>query len=179
MFHLVLNTIWWSILNNPEFCIGSCGGLEDLTPEVDPAIFFATGGIIGDDGMGQFSASLNEGDFPTNPAQVAFPFDLQSNGLVDSFEALIILAVRFHGEIIPGLEEEQTTTHQGGCSINNCQDIQVALFEPVSASAVSVPEPSTLNFLITAFGAGWLLKRKTQPSKLLFRQKRAKAKPNR
>ncbi len=150
-------TVWWVIFNNPEFCVDGCN-LDDLgIAQVNASAFWATGEIVGDDGIGSFSAQINEGELPMSPGQILF-----GDGLVDSFLAEIYTIVRSHGPVIPGQEEEQTTTFNGGCPPNNCEDIQFTIFR-----AVSVSEPtSPLGFLaLGTLGAASTLKRKLKPSK--------------
>ena len=116
-------TLWWVIFNNPEFCVDGCdvGDLE--IPEANASVFWATGEVVGDDGMGSFSAELLEGTLPTGEDQVLF-----GDGLINSFSAEIHPIVRTHGPVIPGQEEVQTSTFNGGCPPEGCQDIQFALF---------------------------------------------------
>ena len=135
-------TVWWVIFNNPEFCEGDCDADDLDTPSVDASIFWATGEVVGDDGIGEFSALLPEGVIPDGPDQVALLGD--GNGLKDAFSAEIHNIVRSHGLVLPELEEEQITTLNAGCPPNECEDVQFAVFP-----SVAVPEPQ----LIEVFGS--------------------------
>lgn len=122
-------TVWWVAFNSPEFCVDGCG-LDDLEiPEVNASIFWATGEVIDDGETGIFSAQLLENTLPGKFDQVLF-----GDGLLDSFEAEIHLVVRSHGPAIPGLEEEQITTFNGGCPPNECVDVQFSVFPSVVES---------------------------------------------
>ena len=43
---------------------------------------------------------------------------------------LVIMVVRYHGPAIPGMIPQQISTFYGGCAINNCEDLQLAVLEP-------------------------------------------------
>jgi len=113
-------TIWWFVFNNPEHCtsplpVGDarCGGDDDFAnPEVNLAALWATGGIVGPDGIGHFSACLEENTFPGQKLD-------DGPGLTDAQGAEIHLAVRSHcaaeyGE--PALLRAQLTMFGGGCT---------------------------------------------------------------
>ena len=102
--------------------------------------------------MGSFNAQLGENQLPTGEDQVLF-----GEGLTDSFEAEIHLIARTHGEVIPGVVQQQITTFNGGCPPNDCLDVQFAVFP-----AVSTPESSSKLGLLALGGLGMasVLKRK-------------------
>lgn len=120
-------TVWWTVFNNPEFCVDGCGSDDLERPAVNASSFWATGEVVGDEGKGSFSAQLLEGELPTGSDRV-----ILGDGLEDSFSAEIHPIVRTHGSVIPGLEEEQITTLNGGCPPNECENIQFAVFPAVS-----------------------------------------------
>lgn len=122
-------TVWWVVFNNPEFCVDGCGSDDFERSAVNTSIFWATGEVVGDEGIGNFSAQLLEGTLPEGSDQVLF-----GDGLVDSFSAEIHPIVRSHGSVILGLEEEQITTFDGGCPPNECEDLQFAVFPAFSDS---------------------------------------------
>jgi hypothetical protein len=109
-----VNTIWLSVFNNPEHCtapapVGGarCGGDDDFAnPAVNAAFLWATGGIVGPDGVGYFSTCLAENQDPGGP------------GLTDAQGAEIHLFVRSHCEAQYGnlaLLGAQLTMFGGGC----------------------------------------------------------------
>lgn len=117
-------TLWWVVFNNPEFCEDGCD-IDDLeTPAVNASVFYAAGEVVGDDARGSCDAQLLEGTLPTGEDQIV----LGEDGLVDSFSAEIHPVVRSHGSVIPELEELQTSTFNGGCPSEECEDIQFAVF---------------------------------------------------
>ena len=90
-------TIWWVVFNHPEHCTGapapvggaSCGGDADFgNDEVQDSLLWATGGIVGPDGIGHFSTCLAENTFPGQ--------NLGGPGLTDAQGAEIHLLVRSH-----------------------------------------------------------------------------------
>ena len=120
-------TVWWVVFNNPEFCVDGCGSDDLERPEVNASSFWATGEIVDDEGTENFSVQLLEGELPTGSDQVTL-----GDGLVDSFSAEIHPIIRSHGSVISGLEEVQTTTLNGGCPPNECENLQFAVFPSVS-----------------------------------------------
>ena len=134
-------TIWWVVFNNPGLCSSACGE-DDIfetdddgnlilidngdgtfgTPGVNVSVLFATGHVVGSDGVGNFGASLKEG---RSSGEVLF-----GPGLIDAQGAEIHLVVRTHGELVAGMVNEQISTFDGGCDVNFCDDQQFAVFTP-------------------------------------------------
>ena len=121
-------TVWWVVFNNPGDCSSTCGE-DDIfdengelmvnvddgtfgTPGVNVSVVFATGHVVGKNGVGNFGAGLREGK--TSGA-------LFGPGLVDAQGAEIHLIVRTHGEPIRGMV---------GCGVNDCVDQQFTVFVP-------------------------------------------------
>lgn len=127
-------TVWWVIFNNPELCthgeLGLRCGEGDLPPfggdpVVQASVVWATGHVIGGDGIGDFGAYLGEGD--TEGA-------LFGPGLIDSRKADVHLIARTHGDAIPGLIPEQISTLNGGClagepNVGQCGNVQASPHE--------------------------------------------------
>lgn len=92
----------------------------DLTPgdaytiwwDIQGTNYFADGQIIGEDGMGIFTAFLPIDD-------TRHPFD--------PMVAEIKLIARTHGPIIPEIVEEMISTAEGGCDINRCANVQESI----------------------------------------------------
>jgi hypothetical protein len=64
-------TIWWFAFNSPEHCtspvaVGGarCGSGDVGNTAVNASVLWATGGIVGPDGVGYFNACLNENKLP-------------------------------------------------------------------------------------------------------------------
>ena len=113
------SSIWWVVFNNPEHCtapvpVGGarCGGDPDFeNAAVNASLLWATGGIVGPDRRGHFSACLAEN---RPPGQV-----LGGPGLTDAQGAEIHLVVRSHCAAEygrPALLGAQITTFGGGCT---------------------------------------------------------------
>jgi hypothetical protein len=116
-------TIWWIVFNNPEQCtspapVGGarCGsGDQLLNTPVNYSAVWATGGLVGPDGVGYFNACLKENTLPAPPQ---LP-DVDGAGLMDAQGAEIHLAVRYHCEAesgTPALLGDQITRFGGGCT---------------------------------------------------------------
>jgi hypothetical protein len=120
-------TVWWVIYNNPEHCQSDvCTDPPDFgKPDVQTTVLYATGHVIGNNGVGNFAAYLAEGDTsghsvpppPNPPDDVVF-------WLVDARKAQIELVVRSHGQPIPGMVKEQFSSFNGGCPPNFCESEQ-------------------------------------------------------
>ena len=95
-------TVWHVIFNNPEACSGECGphdfptgvpgakvGPEEPNPAVQASVLWATGGVAGPSGVGEFRGRLERG----NPPGVV----LFGPGLVDPMNSEIHLLLRSHG----------------------------------------------------------------------------------
>jgi hypothetical protein len=123
------DTVWWVIFNNPGACShGTFGlrcGLGDLgVSAVKASVQFATGHLIGSDGVGDYGAYLREGD-ASDCASAALP----CNGLFDARTADVHIVVRTHGAPIAGSIPDQIHSFNGGCPPNSCKNIQAAPHE--------------------------------------------------
>ncbi|MCH8992905.1 MAG: hypothetical protein IIA44_14300 [Acidobacteria bacterium] len=129
-------TVWWFIFNNPSACSdGECGLNDALpppgNPEVGVAVLWATGGIVGPDRMGHFSAHLGVGA-DAAPGQVLW------GELTNPMGAEVQLIVKYHGPASfgdPALVDELSTS-RGSCKTDSnpegfpCYDAQVAIHLP-------------------------------------------------
>ena len=125
-------TAWWIIFNNPEGCTPACSmgadtGKGGMPNPAEGSILWATGGIVGPDRMGHFSASLRVG-LENAPGQVA-----RGPGLIDPMGADVLLALRYHGPTLWSDADAlvgQITTSSGSCKEFGCYDPQAALHRP-------------------------------------------------
>ena len=120
-------TAWWLVFNVPGECTGPCG-VDDLGLDT-ASVLFADGSVIGTSGIGQFGGYLGVGD--TNGLVGTFG----SHGLTDPLGADVHIAVRSHGQPIPGVVNEQLSAFFGGCPPNACSNEQRAV-HPASVSSV-------------------------------------------
>jgi len=118
-------TAWWVIFNNPGACVDGCNSDDFGTANVKATIIWATGTVVGGNGMAGFAAHLREGD-TTNVGPFGLPGD--AFGLIDAMTAEIFLVVRSHGPTIPSAMPAQIKQFLGGCPPNICEDKQFALF---------------------------------------------------
>jgi hypothetical protein len=121
-------TLWWLIYNHPEECTVPFECLDPAHDEaIDSPVQFAaqnaTGKIVGESGVGNFSASIKIGGPPSGEV-------LQGPGLLNPAGALVVMIVRYHGPALPGMIPLQISMFNGGCAINNCEDMQIAIHEP-------------------------------------------------
>ena len=149
-------TNWWVVYNNPSACtspdsaIGSKCGLPDLlVPGPQPAVYIATGNVVGANGVGSFQDRHCVGNDLGIIGQqnvLGTPY-----GVVNTQGSEIHLIVKYHG-VVPsdtrpgsrGFEEfrAQTTSLLGLCGENanaidfgppfgvQCFDPQIAVFSP-------------------------------------------------
>ncbi len=106
-------TLWWVIFNDPAACVGDCDDPDLFDAEAE--VIGATGGVVGPNGVGNFSAHLKENDAS---GSINVLFDLPSfGGLHDAQSAEVLMVLRTHGPKIPGMVYEQTHTYNGGCIV--------------------------------------------------------------
>ncbi len=111
-------TNWWIIFNHPEFCEGGpelCNG-DDLflNPDVNGTVFWATGGIVKDDGIGKFRARIHADEVPQEEGQLIFGDGLEPG---QAEAAVVHLVVKYHGPPSddPDVLYDQTHTLLGHC----------------------------------------------------------------
>jgi hypothetical protein len=105
-------TNWWVIYNNPDKCDlpGSCAGGDLANPAVEGAVIWATGGVVGRNGVGHFSARLDVGEIREMDQVFFIPGTLQ-----DASKAAIQYVLKYHGPVEPLILDRQLTTSFGGC----------------------------------------------------------------
>ena len=130
-------TVWWAIFNSPGACSdGECGENDVLPPNVNPdaevSVLWATGGIVGPDRMGHFSARLGVG-VDGAPGVI-----LWGDGVTNPLAAEIHLIVRYHGPASFGDAAQlgaELTTVGASCSGDDtegfpCYEPQVSVHTP-------------------------------------------------
>lgn len=119
------NSVWWVIFNNPATCVGGCGMDDIQAGRGGRSVLFATGFVVGADGIGTASARLDAGDPPLG-------YDIvNGTGLTPGagFAAEVHVVVRTHGPIIPGQVGAQVSTFGASCN-PTCMNKQAAVFPP-------------------------------------------------
>jgi hypothetical protein len=121
-------SVWWVIYNHPELCTVPFECMdpahdEALDSPVQFALQNATGHIVGGAAIGNFSASIRIGGHPSGEV-------LEGPGLLNPAGALVLMVVRYHGPAISGMIPQQLSTFDGGCAINNCEDLQLVVPAP-------------------------------------------------
>jgi len=90
-------TVWWVVFNNPDGCSDGACGINDTGRAMDGpnvaegSVLWATGGIVGPDRMGHFSASLGLGE-DAAPGPL-----LRGPALTNPMGAEIHMVIRYHG----------------------------------------------------------------------------------
>ena len=88
-------TNWWIIINNPDACVG-VGGCDEAdifgNPATNSSVFWATGGIVQDNGVGNFQATIDEGQPSKGPDGF-----LLGTGLEDAANAEVHIIIKYHG----------------------------------------------------------------------------------
>ena len=76
-------------------------------------MFWLTGGVVGNDGVGDFHGQIIEGEMPREPGQSIIGAD----GIADAQTSEIHLVVKYHGPAAgdPVVLHEQTHTLLGSC----------------------------------------------------------------
>ncbi len=113
-------TVWWVLFNEPGNCSDGECGMDDLSNEdAEASALWATGGVVGNDGVGEFFAYLTEHE--------ALGQVLLGDGLTDAKKAEVHLVIRWHGPPSGDVDtlKDQFTTVEGGCS--PCEDQQFAV----------------------------------------------------
>jgi len=111
------HSIWWVIFNNPNECTNNECGLSDTGAGGAPnpaeaSVMWATGGIVGPDREGHFSASLKVG-LDKAPGEV-----LLGPGLLNPLTAEVHMVVRFHG--YPEWDDAERFLAQQSLFLGNC-----------------------------------------------------------
>ena len=129
-------SIWLFVFNNPDGCHhprvelgGQCGApdtkMHDNGDHVNvdshggPArggVMWATGGVVGMDGIGDFQARIEKID-PPGPV-------LRGPGLTNTLGAEIVIIARHHGSLLLGRVDEQISQVNGGCPPRTCVSVQ-------------------------------------------------------
>jgi hypothetical protein len=109
-------TVWWVIFNDPEHCDRPCDEGDLLNPDAGVSIFFATGGVVGSNGIANFRAHYTEGD----DLGEADTQHVLGDGALDPSRAEVHMIIKYHGPPSddPDLLWEQTHTLLGGCFAN-------------------------------------------------------------
>ncbi len=118
-------TAWFGIFNNPKECATDpCTAADLPNPDVQAVVLWGTGQIAGEDGTADFAAFRAVGD-TSGSAGLGI-----ATALEEPFKALIHLAVRSHGPVIPAMLSQQLSLFNGGCPPNTCVNVEVAIHEP-------------------------------------------------
>jgi hypothetical protein len=83
------------VINNPEECDGDCDEADVFeNPSTNSSVFWTTGGIVQDDGIGNFYATSKIGDKSKEPDQHIF-----GPGLVNPERAEVWIIIKYHGPV--------------------------------------------------------------------------------
>ena len=109
-------TVWWVVFNRPENCAGQNGCISPdvLNMDAEPSAFWATGGMVGEDGGANFQACHFFGDFRGAPGTQNF---LDFGFGIDPEIAEIHSIIKYHGPASSDMNllHDQVTTLLGSC----------------------------------------------------------------
>ena len=125
-------SIWWVVFNKPSECTnGVCGASDDgrggAPNPAEASVLWATGGVVGPDRIGHFSARLGVG-LDKAPGQV-----LRGPSLTNPLGAEVHLILRFHGPAVwtdPAVFTSQLAIFAGHCDEFPCFMPQSAAHKP-------------------------------------------------
>jgi len=161
-------SVWWVMFNEPENCMQpyNCDEIDiveslrqqqkhapkstdNKVPVVKIAGFYATGFITNGSGEINVSAQLDvqnlpDGMFVYNQSPIPVNFDpeedadlLEENGL----KAEVHVVVRSHGPTVRENLVDQITTFNGLCDVQECTNVQAAIFRAPNAHEQFVVDP--------------------------------------
>lgn len=113
--------LWWVIFNNPENCDGPCNPPDLFNPAVEGSVFFATSGIVEDEGDGLGSGLFRDVHFVgeyrgAKGIQDIIPID-DPGAPIDPKNAEVRILILYHGPVSddPYTLHDQLTTFLGSC----------------------------------------------------------------
>lgn len=164
-------TNWYGIINQPQNCeFPDCSGPNDFGPATEATVFWATGGIVGEDGEGHFQDRVCVGDdfgFPAGPgtqmarcAAPVFPFPVEDApdakceltgvsgtqhlagpGLTNPKGAFVSIVVKYHGLVS---EDPVVLYDQTHTLLGSCFEGANAIDFP--GLGLQCPDPQIANF---------------------------------
>lgn len=101
------------IFNNPSGCAGPCDEPDLFNPAAEASVFWATGGVVGANGVAHFLAKHGVGD----PRGAPGTQDIIGGGAIDPQAAEVHNVIKYHGPASsdPAVLYEQTHTLMGSC----------------------------------------------------------------
>ena len=127
-------TVWWVIVNDPSECSATPCTILDIVfnPDTEAAVFWATGGIVLENGIGNFSDRTHVGELPGGDGQI---FQPGPGGLQNPMGAEVHLIVKYHGPASddPEVLYEQTHTLLGSCDSGANAQPNGQCFDPQAA----------------------------------------------
>ena len=99
-------SVWFVVFNVPAACTGSpCSVADSADPDVELAVANVGGFVTGADGTGYMAGELEEGSLPKGLAGFG-TFD-------EPFTSEIHMVIQTHGDIIPGMVDQQISIPDG------------------------------------------------------------------
>jgi len=109
-------TVWWVVFNNPAACDGPCGEDDLLNEDAQVSIFYTDGGLVQEDGIGNFVDRHTIGD----PLGLSGEQHILGDGMFDPMRAEVHNVIKYHGPAAADPEAlfDQTYTLLGVCMEN-------------------------------------------------------------
>ncbi len=143
-------TLWWVIWNSPGDCAtpNQCADSDFFNPAVNVDVLYGAGHVVGESGIGNFSARLKAGDLSKSIYELQGlpqPYGVQVG---NTFAAEVHMVLRSHGPAVPGLVDDQINSYTGGCpddglfygfppfteipdEVGECGDFEFSIHSPV------------------------------------------------
>jgi hypothetical protein len=119
-------TVWMVVFANQTLCSDTCGGDDVFVPEQNNSVFYVDGGVVHENGVGNFHASAKLGEFPGEVLLPGAWGDRSADPSTAEYHGII----RYHGPASddPDVLYAQTHTFEGGCDVFACYDPQALAF---------------------------------------------------
>lgn len=106
-------TVWWLVFDTPDGCSETCDEDDLLNPDASVSDFWATGGVVSDDGTATLSVRYRVGD-DLGEQDVQ---QILGDGSLDTSRAEVHNIIKYHGPASsdPATLRSQTTTLLGSC----------------------------------------------------------------
>lgn len=100
---------------------------DPMMDDPPDCVLFTTGHVVGNNGTLNYSGHRRVYDSSGSIVEEGVPGPPCADGLTNPQGAEVHLVIRSHGPKLPGLVKQQIGSFNGGCDINDCDDVQAAI----------------------------------------------------
>lgn len=108
-------TLWWVVFDTPAGCSDTCGEDDLFNPAANVSVFWATGGVVPESGVGNFRARHRVGDDLGVPGTQ----HILGDGSIDPSRAEVHNIIKYHG---PASQDPETLHAQITTLLGSCDD---------------------------------------------------------